>query len=265
MSPGEPSGPTSTRVPTIERTIWWQNALAVISNRRRSVVAELGATGAEDPPGHRAMARAALGALGPPAERREVVLADQRVAGRCIAHRVERRAARATPVAEQRVRHRLVPRRRSGSAASAARTGRRTPASAHAELAHGDGRRAHLVEPPREVVEVGGRRAGRGSPPDPSRARRHRCGRRRSGCDGLAHHRLDGGSQRRHHGGHPGFGEAVEPGAEVGDRDPGSTRHGRQPRTTPGPAPRARVQPRRRAAPRPGSTTARRTRPPRDR
>ena len=79
--------PTATDVPTSERTIWWQKALAWISKRSTVVVRVRGPVGLE----HRA-GRATAPAM-PPAtawgagRRREVVLAEQR--GARLAHRVE--------------------------------------------------------------------------------------------------------------------------------------------------------------------------------
>ena len=68
--------PTSTMVPTSDRTIWWQNELASIS-KRSSPSPRSSPPGVVDPP-H----QAGVGVPpGQPAERREVVLADDRVAG----------------------------------------------------------------------------------------------------------------------------------------------------------------------------------------
>ena len=174
--------PTSTSVPTIERTIWWQNAVARISKRRWCRVVELGPAGRQHPPRpatprpprRRAGARSAAAA-----ERGEVVLADQRVAGRPHRPQGQRLGHEPGPPGEQRVRRRrvpdvvaVVPPRRREAGVEVVVGPRR--------VAHGDGRRAQLVEPAGEVVEVGRRRAGRRTRPGPRRGRRRRSARRRS-------------------------------------------------------------------------------------
>ena len=102
--------PTSTSVPTIERTIWWQNALARISKRRwRRRRRRLGPAGRRARAGP-ATARLAVVDLRTAAERREVVLAD--AAGRtppASPSSGERLGHEPRPAGEQRVRRRRVP------------------------------------------------------------------------------------------------------------------------------------------------------------
>ena len=172
--------PTSTSVPTIERTIWWQNALARISKRRmRRLVGDLGPAGGEHAPDQRRLGLAGLD-LGAPAERCEVVLAEQRVAGRRHRPAGEWLGDPPRPAGEQRVRRRGVPhvvavpapRRREPGVEVA-----RLPTTPHGRRSRG----------PAACSAAGRRRRGRGrradrpTPPGPRRALRRRSARHRSG------------------------------------------------------------------------------------
>ena len=137
MSPAGvlPPRPTSTRLATSERTIWWQNEPAEMSKRSRrpggpavrvpartvaagagAGVGRLGAlvdapAGAQHPAHHR------LGPVGPrlpPAERTEVVAAEQHVGGRAHGHEVERVADVPGDAGQQRVGRRARSRPGSG-------------------------------------------------------------------------------------------------------------------------------------------------------
>ena len=68
--------PIATIVPTTARTIWWQKELDSISNRTTSSPASVPAR-IEDPAGHRVVPHS----LRRTTERREIVLADDRIAG----------------------------------------------------------------------------------------------------------------------------------------------------------------------------------------
>ena len=87
-----PPRPTSTSGPTRLRTIWWQKALASISNRR-TPSPSVDPAGVDHPP-HQGRGRLVRAHLGAATERREVVRADERVAAQ--AHALAGRAAVST-------------------------------------------------------------------------------------------------------------------------------------------------------------------------
>ena len=124
--PASGPGPTSTRVPTRERTIWWQKALASISKASRLPGHGISAP---DGPGRRPTAADREGRpprtsgrrstrrgdrarrrrpRDPPAEGPEVVLAEQGVGGRRHGPQIERVGHVPGQAGQQRVGHRPV-------------------------------------------------------------------------------------------------------------------------------------------------------------
>ena len=168
--------PAATTVPTIERTIWWQKAVG-LDLEAQHPLPEVGPPGPADPSHqrHRLLARRRLRA---PAERAEVVLAEERIAGQREQLEVER--------------HRHVPRGASpgtgpapvgsapcsGRCGRSPRSGRRSRAPPHRPRAR---RWRARTASPASAAATRGRRtpAGRATRPVPTRARHGRCARRR--------------------------------------------------------------------------------------
>ena len=115
-------------------------------------VVELDQRGRQHAPDQRRLGLA-VGDLRPAAERREVVLADQRVARRLHRPEGQRLRHEPRPPGEQRVRRRRVPHVVAVVAPRRREAGVEVVVGPR-RVAHGDRRRAQLVEPPREVVEV---------------------------------------------------------------------------------------------------------------
>ena len=214
--------PTSTRVPTTERTIWWQNDVASMSKRSSRASGpssparsgDLGEAGVEHPPPD---GRPRLGPGHSPAEGAEVVLAEEGVGGAGHGPQVER--ARHVPRhrGEEGVRGLVLQDEVAvapgpGRAPGVETGGRRLGG------AHGHGRLEQGVHRPHQPggvhavahVDVDdltpGVDAGVGAP------RAHE-------LDGVAHDHADGLGQGPRHRALPGLdGEAPEPGPVVGDR-----------------------------------------------
>ena len=131
----------------MERTIWWQKALAVISKRssRRSGSPTSSQPRRDDPADQR-RGRLARRRLRAPAERREVVLADERIAGQPEGPQVERRLDVPGRRREERVGSGLVQDR----VAVAAPDGR----EAGVEVGLGDLRRTHRDRGPAQRVDA---------------------------------------------------------------------------------------------------------------
>ncbi len=201
--------PTSTRVPTRERTIWWQKALASISKASRFPTAGTrpGTSPIAGPRGSRCPTDAAgplsrvqrasttrrlIGSSGPvpghpAAEGPEVVLPEEGVGCRGHGAQVEGVGHLPGQPGQQWVGHRGVD-HQVAVAAGGGRAAGVEPGRRHLRLAHHHRRGQLAVARPdqgdRDRARRTGRRGGRNGPPGRGRGPRSRCGRHRSGRPG---------------------------------------------------------------------------------
>ena len=170
--------PTSTSAPTTERTIWWQNEVAEMSNRSSrapgpSSPARTGRSERRASSTRRRMGVAGLGPRDPPAEGPKVVLTEQRVGGAGHGPEVERPRDVPRHRSEQWVRG-LVLEDQVPVVPGPGRAAGVEPGRGHLGGPHDDGGLEQGVDRSDQAAPCRRRRARRHGPPDPGRAPRRR-------------------------------------------------------------------------------------------